>query len=209
MGDLIWKRPKALGTLLMSGRTLRLSFLTKLSAATSLALEQRLEGLESGKNLTLELHAFNAHSIQEHGIAGGLFQARWTFRIFLYGFSIVLTAIIVHFLAPEQEIVLDSRSVFPWDVTSVAARAAMLCHSPVRRWLSYYGTSALPNDVLKSMRIGYWQVHKLQGKSGWRVDYPQANIPGKCAPSVIQHNTYSMSNSTRIAKIWEYKRVPG
>jgi len=201
MGDMIWKRPRALGTLLMCGRTLRLSFLTKLSAAAGLALEQRLEGADLGKDLISELHVFNAHSIQKHGITEDLLQARWTFRIFLYGSSIVLTAILVRLLAPESEIMSNGCSVFPWDITSVAARAAMLCHSPVRKWLSYYGTSELPDGMLKSMRIGYWQVHKLQGKSGWRVDYPQANIPGKCTPlSTTQHTAYRMSSSTRVAK---------
>ncbi|KAH6977239.1 hypothetical protein BKA56DRAFT_732570 [Ilyonectria sp. MPI-CAGE-AT-0026] len=177
IGTFVWNRPQPLGTLLMGGRLLRLSFLTKLSTAAGLALHERLEGAEPGGNWTSELAPTHAFAIQEEGISRDLVQARWSFRIFLYAYSLIATVFLIVYLKPESRTTVDGGSMLPWDVTSIAANAALLCHSPVKGWLSQYGTAPLPPKILESMRIGYWHIHELQGKSGWRVDYPQANIP--------------------------------
>ncbi|KAI1124852.1 hypothetical protein F5Y10DRAFT_20617 [Nemania abortiva] len=171
LGTIIWQRPQELGTLLMGGRLLRLSFLTKLSTAAGLALQERLEEAEIGGNWTSELRLVHASALIERGTTQDLFQARWSFRIFLYAFSLILTVLTAEFLF------FNDRSVWPWDVTSVAARATLLCHSPVRQWLSPYGTTEPFSNIARYMRIGYWHVHELQGKSGWRVDNPTAEDP--------------------------------
>lgn len=174
LGDIIWDRSHPVGSLLMAGKVLRHSFISQISTAAGLALEEELAAGPLPDNHTA-IRFIQGQSLNTRRLKETPFQSRTSFKVWLYLISALLTISV--FITTGRS---GPRTQAPWDFSSIAARAALLRHSPFRDWLAAYKPTLGSLKSLMDMRIGYWRIHEKQGQSGWRIDSEVVHLPGMC-----------------------------
>ena len=192
-GDKFWLRPKPVGSLLMACKFITRSFVSKLSTAAGLTLQEGLPpglppNFQSGNKSEVHILTPNSEtsydSFQGYKIRREVFQLQWIFTSTLYLASIFFS-VLLFLLGFINRRFYRNEHCSPWDLTSIAARAALLRNSRVKYLLRLQkmGSRKLKSPV--SLRVGYWSVHEEQGKNGWRVDSATGDFLGEFSTKSI------------------------
>ena len=171
--DAYWERLKPVGTLLMAGSFLGNAFVTEISTAAGLTLQEALSD-RGTSNESPRLHNFTAQNVVERKVERVIFQTRTLFRFWLILVTILVT-IQLWILQYECSEEYDDDYRAPWDISSIAARAALLRFSRAKDWLSSVRSYSSSLENPPTMLVGHWTVDESQGPSGLRVDIPKAN----------------------------------
>ncbi|CZR60274.1 uncharacterized protein PAC_10170 [Phialocephala subalpina] len=187
--DKYWSRPSPVGGLLMASKVINRSFAHKLSTAAGMTLQ---EGLPTGfqPSVRPEIHhrapdRAEWEYVKAWWVDRDIFQSRLLFRLCPYLASIGLTVVLCKTIYSGNKY-YDDKFSSPWDVSSIAAKAALLRNSRVKDWLKMQRTIGIKLLPPPSFRVGYWSVHEKQGKDGWRLDYGGEDLPAS-DPEVDVH----------------------
>ena len=185
--DKFWLRPRPVGSLLMACKFINRSFVSKLSTAAGLTLQEGLPSrLQSGNKS--EVHVFRLNDYNTSVVKGNafegskverqVFQSRWDFNLWLYLAGICFS-VLLYQQGFKTRGFYNNEHCSPWDLTSIAVRAALLRNSRVKALLRSQQTGSSKMKPPIRLRVGYWSVHEEQGKNGWRLDNATGDFLGE------------------------------